>query len=45
MTPIQYNELKSNMPEEAKELLLSCLQISEEKRPTARDLQNLAYFR
>ena len=45
MTPIQYNELKSNIPEEAKELLLSCLQISEEKRPYAKDLQNLAYFR
>ena len=44
MTPLSYNNLKASVPEEAKELILACLQISEDKRPLMSDLKRYAYI-
>jgi hypothetical protein len=42
--PLQWNQLKNDVPNEVKELILSCLEVREDKRPTIQQLSLNPYL-
>ncbi len=42
--PLQWSQINPSIPNDAKELILACMTVQEDKRPHIQDLNNLTYI-
>lgn len=44
MRPLQWSQLNPSIPNEAKELIMACLQVNEERRPYMQELSRYSFI-